>query len=85
SERLDMSLRPELRPRGSSTCLKAELLGPKGSAERKGKASPLQARRGKYSPGLRKHWSEGTGVFPSQKIFSAAKSDFFRNLLKRTR
>ena len=27
---------------------------PKGSAERKGKASPLEAGRGKYSPGPRK-------------------------------
>jgi len=37
AERLDMSLRPERRPRGSSTCLKAELLRPKGSVERSGR------------------------------------------------
>jgi len=42
-----MSLRPELRPRGSSTCLKAELLRPKGSAERKGKARLLGAGGGR--------------------------------------
>ncbi len=50
SEPLDMSLQPELRPSGSSTCLKAELLiaegRPKGSAERKGKASPYWAMGG---------------------------------------
>ncbi len=53
-----MSLRPEFRPRGSSTCLKAELLmaegRPKSSAERKGKANPLEAGRGEYSPGPRR-------------------------------
>jgi len=44
SERLDMSLRPELRPRGSSTCLMAEGR-PNGAVEGKGKASPLEAGR----------------------------------------
>jgi len=38
----------------SSTCLKAELLmaegRPKGAVEGKGKASPLETGRGKYSP-----------------------------------
>jgi hypothetical protein len=56
-----MSLRPELRPRGSSTCLKAEGR-PKGSAERKGKASPLEAARGKYSPGPESVTSQISGV-----------------------
>jgi hypothetical protein len=54
------SIRPE--PFGSE--LKAELLmaegRPKGAVEGKGKASPVEAGRGKYSPGPRKGQLEST-------------------------
>ena len=44
----------------SSTCLKAELLRPKGAAEGKGKAGPLEAGGGEDSPPAS---LEGTMVF----------------------